>query len=225
VLFVHASIPRGGRGIPVNRLGLRLMAYLKQKRSVIVMPPSRDNGCFSRAVVVGLAWADNVGWKDRVRRNVGLRTALARELQSRTGIGFGLKCGPVEWRIFQELMGPAYSLIIVSRDAFNSIVYWGNPSATCKRVCLYLAEEHYHVITSICKFMGEKYVCPYCFAASRCLGVHTCDKTCYYCKSPGTCVAGERVTCKRCLVRHPSRPCYDEHVAKDLCSVRALCES
>lgn len=223
VLFVHASIPRGGRGIAPNRLGLRLMTFLKRKRCVLLMPPTRDNGCFSRAVVVGLAWADEVSWKRQTQRNVGLRTSLARALQRRTGIPLGLKCGPQEWRIFQARMGPAYSLIIVSSEAFNSIVYWGNPCAKAKRVCLYLADDHYHVITSICAFMGGMFVCPYCLGKSRSLGLHTCDKTCYYCKSSGMCVVGERVECKRCLVTHPSRPCYEEHLAKDLCAARALC--
>ena len=83
---------------------------------------------------------------------------LARDLHREAGVPEGVQCGPEEWKKFQAVLGENYSLVVLSRDFFNAVVFKGNPNAEHK-LYLYLAEAHYSVITSMKAYMERSYYC------------------------------------------------------------------
>ena len=63
-------------------------------------------------------------WGQQVRRDVKLQVSLANALMSRAGIPVNKPCGLSEWEKFQAVLGKI-SLVVVSREHFNTIVYYG----------------------------------------------------------------------------------------------------
>ena len=226
VMFVHAAIPHGGRGLPLSRAATKLSEYLKIKRTIITMLPDSKNMCFARALVVAIAEADKVSYRHRIRRNMKLQKRLAAVMHRRAGFPVGLMCGPEEWELFQEALGTRYSIVVVSRDHFNTVVYWGNKSEKSKVLGLYHAERHFHVILSLAAFMGESYVCPHCSRGSRSRAKHMCALTCYHCRTGGQCGPGREgdTMCRECNMSYPNAECYERHIASGICEDRKRCK-
>ena len=223
VTFVHAPLPAGGRGMSLNRVSTRLMDFLRSKRCIIQMPQVDDRLCFARAVGVGMCYARHHPSREKLRRSLKLQTTFAQVIMRRAGLVAGTMCGSREWDLIQRrVMSPGYSLVVLSRDHFNSIVYYGNKVEGSKEVCVYLAEEHYHVVTSLPKFFGMGYVCPHCYGKSLSRAKHVCKLTCYYCHAPGQCVASATTKyCTVCNINYPTSECYDRHLT--FCEQRKRC--
>ena len=227
VLFVHADLPYGGRGIPLSRATTRLMQFLSNKRSVITIKPDRHNLCFARALVVAAGEVDRVSYRIRLRRGVKMQSILARSLHADAKVPVGSPVGHTQWEQFQQAIGPQYSIVIVSRDHFNTVIFWGKPSEGAKVLSLYLVDKHFHVITKLSSFMGEGYVCPYCSGKSRSRALHVCNRSCYSCKGRGECVEGDGddgVRCGDCGMYYVTAACYDRHRASGLCERRRRCD-
>ena len=224
-IFVHAPLPGGGYGIPLSRASTRLLQFLEQKQTIIQIKKDPGRLCCARAIVVGLAYAGDHPRKVNIKRGVRYQCKLARAVMYKAGIPPGTLCGPEHWDSLQRVIGPDYSLTIVSRELFNSIVYRGNPGAS-RNVCLYVVGEHYHVITKLPAFFGVGYVCPYCLKTSDSIHVHTCDQTCYYCRAKGQCVAaGREMYCRQCNIRYPTETCHARHLTLGMCAKRSRCKS
>jgi len=144
-----------------------------------------------------------------------LRKKAAIKGNPEAGSGFA------EWEAFQRILAPRFSLVIVSRQAFNGVVYYGNPAGQ-SRLCFYLVDDHYHVITDLKKFMGTDYVCPHCLKKGGNMAAHKCHLTCYYCKRKGVCEKTRVKRCDKCGIVYPNDECYRVHVER-LCKKRKLC--
>ena len=118
------------------------------------------------------------------------------------------------------------SLVIVSRENFNSIVCYGNRKERAKRVSLYLTDGHCHTVTRLPAFLGWQYVCPFCTGYGDSKARHFCKMTCYYCRAPDQCKDREsdRVYCQSCNMICPTSACRDRHLASGFCAVRSRCK-
>ena len=194
--FVHADLPVGNRhmGLSSGQLSHRLMDMLRRKRTIIQIPKDQYGMCCARAIVVGMAQqvsgmsrTGKTPWGQQVRRYVKLQVRLANALMSRAGIPVNEPCGQPEWEKFQAVLGKI-SLVVVSKDHFNTIVYYGDGGKVRGSVvALYLADGHYHTITRLPTFLGVGYVCPDCFGSSVAARYHRCRYTCKFCASSGKC--------------------------------------
>ena len=224
LLFVHAPLPSGSRGLSSSRIPSRTSDFLRLKRSIIQIPVDEDAMCCARALVVALAYVDNhPRYNSLVKsKNCELQVRLARVLLRKAGLDERQPCGYPEWCVLQRVIGSRYSLVIVCRDLFDQIVYYGNPSAS-KVVSLFNIDDHYHVITRLPAFFGVGYVCPHCTALSRSKVFHRCSQTCYYCRAPGQCQIDDKVLCSRCNIGYPSRECFERHLSEGFCEKRSRC--
>jgi G:T-mismatch repair DNA endonuclease (very short patch repair protein) len=222
VIFVHAPLPGGGFGVPLSRMSLRLCEFLSSKRCIITMKRDRKRLCCARAIMTAMAYADKHSERRRIKRTLSLQISLAEQLMRRAGIVVGTECGPNEWALLQSVLGGNYALVIVSREHFNTIVYYGNPDAE-KRLCLYLAESHYHVITSLPAFFGTGYICPHCLGKSGSISLHLCDKTCRFCRIKGVCTERVRMYCEQCNMYYPNEDCMNRHKSVGICDNRYRC--
>lgn len=110
----------------------------------------------------------------RVKRYAKYQHLLSRyvgALYDRAGVVMGQMAGPNEWAAFQRVLSPRYDLVVISRDFFNGIVYRGNPAAS-KRIVLYHADQHFHVIRNLKGFLSENYLCPGCLQGFKRPGTH-----------------------------------------------------
>ena len=74
-------------------------------------------------------------WHEKVRRYRSIQVRLAKELLTEAGIGADESCRLPEWEKFQSVLSKkGFSLVVVSRDSFNTIVYHGGDG---RLVCLY----------------------------------------------------------------------------------------
>lgn len=223
VLFVHAPLPEGGRGLGAYHASAKTSDFLRRKRSLLRIPVDEYGMCFARAVVVGLAYVDgHRRLKCLVRRRSTLQVRLARALHHKAGVPSSRHCGFQEWEAFQRILGPSHSIVVVSRDMFDRIVYYGRPEAS-RPVCVYLVDGHYHVITRLAAFLGSGYVCPQCLSVCRSKVEHVCSSTCYYCRAAGECSVGVRVRCPECNMLYPNSQCFDRHISEGFCARRSQC--
>ena len=178
--FVHADLPVGnGRmGPSSGHLSHRLTDMLRRKRTIIQIPKDQYDMCCARAIVMGMAQlasgisrtgrtgkTGKTPWGQQVCRYVKLQVSLANALMSRAGIPVNKSCGLPEWEKFQAMLGNI-SLVVVSKDHFNTTVYYGGGKGGGQVVALYLADGHYHTITRLPTFLEVRYVCPDCFGSS-----------------------------------------------------------
>ena len=232
--FVHADLP-AGNGLMRPSCGLlshRLTDMLRRKKSIIQIPKDQYGMCCARAIVVGMAQlmsetprtpGKKTPWGQQVRRYLKLQVSLANALMSRAGIPVNKPCGLPEWEKFQAVLGKI-SLVVVSRDHFNTIVYYGGGKVRGRVVALYLADAHYHVITRLPAFLGVKYVCPDCFGSSVAARHHRCRLTCKFCAGSGKCLwEGDGQLCQDCNVVYPNASCASRHVLTGVCGNRRSC--
>ena len=165
-------------------------------------------------------------WGQQVRRYVMVQVKLANALMSRAGIPVNKPCGLSEWEKFQTVLGNI-SLVIVSKEHFNTIVYYGSgkrKKSGDRVVALYLADGHYHTITRLPGFLGVGYVCPDCFGSSVAARHHRCKFKCKFCASSGKCQwEGDGQLCQDCNVVYPNSSCMSRHVSTGVCSNRRIC--
>ena len=226
VTFVHAPLPAGGWGMPLSRISARLVDFLRSKRCIVQIAQVPDRLCFGRAVAVGMCYARRHALRKTIKDRLSLQTRLALAVMRRAGLVPGVECGSREWDAVQDrVLSPGYSLVVLSRDHFNSVVYYGNKSEGARVVCLYLAEGHYHVVTRLPAFFGTGYVCPHCYGPSPSRVRHVCKLTCYYCRAPGQCVkSGSAQYCAACNICYPTSGCYGRHLSKGFCERRVRCK-
>ena len=231
VTFVHAALPVGnGRlGVSKRQLSSSWVEMLGRKKSVIQIHRDEHDMCCARAIVVtvaqlNLAPAKRKGtpWHEKVRRYTSVQVRLAKELLAEAGIGADEPCGLPEWEKFQSVLSKKnFSLVVVSRDSFNTIVYHGGDG---KLVCLYLADNHYNVITRLPAFLGARYVCGHCFGRSRSAAHHRCKLSCEFCRGKSTCRwEGDGELCSACGITFRNATCLAGHVARGICDVRVAC--
>jgi G:T-mismatch repair DNA endonuclease (very short patch repair protein) len=189
------------------------------------MESDPHNLCFARAVYVAMIVLLNDPQRDLIRRHTRGQLGPAYALMRRAGVAYGTLCGHAEWERFQRLLGENCSLVVVCREYGNSIVFYGNPSTGVHRLCVYLAQGHYHVITRLPAFLGTVYVCPHCLRSSESRGEHNCSLTCSWCKHRGVCGGDgqEHVFCSRCNITFPSTTCHARHLSSGLCQQRTRC--
>ena len=135
VTFVHAALPVGnGRpGVSKRQLSSSWVEMLGKKKSVIQIPRDEHDMCCARAIVVAVAQLNRAPakrkgtpWHEKVRRYTSVQVRLAKELLAEAGIGADELCGLPEWEKFQSVLSKKnFSLVVVSRDSFNTVVYHG----------------------------------------------------------------------------------------------------
>ena len=204
---------------------------LRRKRTIIQIPKDQYGMCCARAIVVGMAQLTSgmsrtgkTPWGQQVRRYVKLQVSLANALMSRAGIPVNKPCGLPEWEKFQAVLGKI-SLVVVSKDHFNTIVYYGGGGKVRGLVvALYLADGHYHTVTRLPTFLGVGYVCPDCFGSSVAARHHRCRYTCKFCTGSGKCQwEGDGQLCQDCKVVYPNGSCASRHVLTGVCGNRRTC--
>ena len=231
VTFVHAALPVGnGRlGVSTRQLSSSWVEMLGRKKSIIQIPRDEHDMCCARAIVVAVAQLNRAPakrkrtpWHEKVRRYASVQVRLAKELLAEAGIGADEPCGLPEWEKFQSVLSKKnFSLVVVSRDSFNTVVYHGGDG---KLVCLYLADNHYSVITRLPAFLGARYVCGHCFGRSRSAAHHRCKLSCEFCGGKSTCGwEGDGEFCSACGITFRNATCLAGHVARGICDVRVAC--
>ena len=179
-------------GVSESQLSSSWVKMLGRKKSIIQIPRDEHDMCCARAIVVAVAQLNReparkqkTPWHEKVHRYTSIQVRLAKELLTEAGIGADEPCGLPEREKFQSVLSKkGFSLVVVSRHSFNTIVYHGGDG---KLVCLYLADNHYSAITRLPAFLGAHYVCGQCFGCSRSAAHHRCKLSCEFCGGKTTC--------------------------------------
>ena len=221
VLLVHAPIPAGGTWN--RRCRTRLATFLNEKKSIIQVKEAPNNTCCARAILYAKhsVDGDTVNVR-RFRKNPRRMEPLVINLHNSAGVPMGVMCALSEWERFQNSLGVEYSLVVLSRDHFNCIVYRGNPTAR-KTVAIYHADRHYHAITSLKAFLGRSYVCPVCLTGYSNRGEHNCEQKCSRCDGEGNCPVEHWKECAQCRRFYPSEKCFKQHKDNNVCGAYVRC--
>ena len=217
--IVHIEMPKGSG--KRKRDNIDLESYLESKRSIVRIK-NKDDLCLARALVVAIA---NIDKDSRYKlladsRRPAQRNA-AHELHQKAGVPLG-SCGISEVKQFQKYL-PEYEINIVSMDQGNSIIYPEQPCVVeTKRICLYLHNNHYDVITTMPGFLSRSYFCHMCRKSYNSTVEHLCDAMCKMCRGL-KCPFIEPRNCTDCGRMFKSQTCYDRH-KEPLGKGKSVCE-
>ena len=219
--FVHATLPRGGGKFDRRGVLLRLGRHLEKRRCLLKVTEDKSNLCCARAIVLCKAYADGTDFQ-LLRRSPFKQRLRAINLMKDANISRGTRCGPAEWKDFQNLLGPQYGLVVISQQFMNMVVYNGLPGAP-KKLILWQLGDHYHGVKSLATFYGKRSICTACLKSVHSLSNHRCDYTCFYCtKVGGGCVwVDSGVHCEYCGITYPNTTCLKDHAL--ICSKRRRC--
>ena len=219
--LIHAPLPGGGgrHHAPAN-----LQAALKTKKSIIQIPKHADNLCCARAIVTAKAKLDGHQQWNSIRQGCKIQRDLAVKLQRMAGIPIGTQCGPDEWKKFQDVIGPTYQLVVISRAFFNTVVFKGEVFSN-NQLYLYHADHHFSVITSMPAFLNRVYYCKQCNVGYQNPGGHTCKDGCTLCKASIKCGFQRWIPCSTCHRCFVSNSCYNRHLEDGICATVKACPS
>ena len=209
--FVHATLPRGGGKFYQRGVLMRLGHHLERRRCLLKVTEDKSNLCCSRALVLCKAYVDGMDFR-LLRRSPSKQRIRTINLMKDAGIPRCTRCGPTEWRDFQNLLGLEYGIVVISRQFMNMAVYNGLPGAP-KKLILWHLGEHYHGLKTLAPFYGKRSVCTACLKCVHDRSNHRCEYTCFYCtKAGGSCTwidAGEH--CEYCDITYPNASCLKDH--------------
>lgn len=117
VHLMHVGMPQGGAATRKKHYGLKLSKFFDNKQCIIRMK-NKDKHCLARTLVMDMAWQE---------RDSGYGSWLQTSRYHGQRIAVGVPeslCGLPEVVQFQEV-NPGYSIIILSAEHFNPIVYKG----------------------------------------------------------------------------------------------------
>jgi hypothetical protein len=224
VSIVHAKMPSGGGFARSINTSAKLSDFLTRKKSILNLKPDRFNLCCARAIVVGQAKLQKYHRMRRLKDSQSLQIKAAKQLHGCAGVSVGKLIGPREWAEFQAVLPKDTSLVVISHEYFNAIVFHGNNSAR-KKIVLFHAAKHYSLITSMTGFLSRCYVCTTCLTGYNNRGRHRCRYMCAYCKSTqGPCVKLESMFCQNCDLLFVSEDCLNNHLLSGLCGQDTRCK-
>ena len=206
----HVDMPEGGSGKSrKNRTEPNVTKYLYSKNTVITIK-NHDDLCLARALVVGIARAENASNYCYLRNDDRAQEIRARKLHADADVPLG-PCGLEEVRLFQRHL-TRYEINIVSPLQNNAIIYPSPEQAAPDKTPIYLLlhNNHYDVITKMPGFLNCAYFCHKCRIPYSNKFDHLCPKMCKSCRAY-ECVWDGAMTCDQCKRMFRSRACYDRH--------------
>ena len=198
--------------------------YAKGAKSVINVT-TRDKMCLARCLVIA-QWREKRATSptvyDVIRgKNSTLQTAEARKLCEACGVDPDAYASLGDVKRFERylnrgLESPRYRLVVFSQSHFFTPIYRGaNPQAPTS-IYLYLAENHYSLITTMKGFLKKDYFCDTCLKGFKKFDRHACALNCRAC---GTSLcqrvvggSGERHECDVCHRIFKSVRCFELHL-------------
>jgi len=224
--FIYTDIPAGrgytAKGKRFRPKTLRVEDMLVSKRSIIQISKHDDSLCLARALYVAKVYADcndktdaaHLRKRQSVRQSYGKQVMGAYSLHRQCGIEVVNKAYDLEdVKCFQQKL-PEYQIVVLSKDFFNAVVYYGPPQT--KKLILYEADKHYHVITELNAFFSETdYWCWTCMKQYRNMREHAeCRQVCNLCLH-ATCFNSDLPLdwklCKDCNRFLKNDMCYRKH--------------
>ena len=189
---IHMSMPTGGKG--TKRSEVNLEKHLENKKSIIRIR-NEDDLCMARALVVAKAKVDkDPQYKSMTNRRGTVQTRMAQELHQNAGVPFG-PCGILQAKQFQAYL-IEYQISTVSKEYGDKVIYAGPEKD--RRICLYMHNNHYDVITKMPGFFARNYYCHTYKKAYNNQEKHRCPNACKCCRFPTECPEVSWLTCHDC---------------------------
>jgi len=189
---------------------------------IVKMGNKNDNLCCPRAIVTGIArlhMNDSPAHKTRyesIRKGDTNRCTVQKTEAKQLMIDAGLAnhtglIGEPELTKLQACL-PAYCLKVFFKCTGNELWYRGPPNKDME-VCLYLADGHYGLVTSIAAFHSHSYYCHTCDKPYSNKDKHRCNNSCGRChRTTSNCPKNTYLhECKDCNMFFPTLDCLDEH--------------
>ena len=171
--ITHAKKPVGSRG---SQFYSTFSKYLEAKKCIIRISNS-DELCCARAIATAKAkLGKHCDWNS-IRQGRTIQQKLAVQLHTQANVAQG-RCGIDEIKQFQAVLHD-FQIIVVSFDHMNSVIYSGPEQK--KKICLYLHDGHYDVITSMSAFYNSIYFCFKCNKGYDRIEKHKCNNACRCC--------------------------------------------
>ena len=159
----HIVNPAGGRARKFDGPPEQLAAL--KKRSIITIPPSDDNLCFVKALVIAMlhskndkryrTWTKNK--QDCAPTKQFMR--MARDLHARANVEEGI-VDSRQYAAFQAVLAPEFRLMVYRGRRKEALICAGPPEG--KAIYLYLSGSHYNVITNPSAFLCASQLCEDC---------------------------------------------------------------
>ena len=248
--IVTARLPFGGKRNKSQPIAEE--KWLKQSSSILVVK-NRDENCFSRALVIGLAhllqglvtsmaprgrplppqWvADDTVchklWGRNTCHNVVRReqrqARLAADLRHKAGLADG-RAGVAEMKTVQTNYLTRLGIrLVVFAKRYHGMVIFRGPSDLPRHLYLYYYSEHFAVLTSPQAFLNRSYFCEFCVKGFDVRNHHRCERTCHRCqKINGMPCQGDLTRCDHCLMWFAGEDCYDHHIDLGTCQRTRYC--
>lgn len=229
-LVLRLSVTKNLRGNG-KRCPYPITVEERNKRSHSTVAIDIDTNCLFHAVVLGIAYADDVPAKlkellrkDRAQR----RTVKAAELCSAAGLTWGALGTFEVVKQLQDHLQPSYTITVVEKNDARNRLFYGGPQG--KNVYLQYSEEngdgHFDLITKMHTAIAHnrKFYCPPCHAAYKDRMGHKCGHTCPSCFSFGIC-SGPEATCTTCHRVFQGAECMTTHKTNYICQSIRFCPS
>ena len=231
--LIITKVPEGkGRRFKPNTLKVEDM--IKSKKSIIKIGKGRDNLCLAKAICVAKMYVDFPSKTDKVHKkkrkaliqSTGLQLLGAHNLLALCGISDKKTSYDLsDVKVFQEKLKD-YQIIVVSHQFYNAIVFQGPPSI--KRLILYEANKHYHVITGLKAFFCETdFYCFVCMEKYRLFTEHAaCRLLCKTCMHNDCFQANLELDwhyCNNCNRYFKNKLCFERHSMKPTDRSNAIC--
>jgi hypothetical protein len=212
----------GGKGRRFKPATLKIEDMIKSKTSIIRISKGKDSLCLAKALCVAKTYTDfpskqHAKMRKALIQSAGLQLLGAKNLHSECNISdkkpyYDL----LDVKAFQEKL-IEYQIIVVSHQFYNAIVFQGPPSV--KKLILYQADKHYHVITGLKAFFSETdFYCYICMEKYNLFTEHTaCRSLCRTCMH-GDCFQAnleiEWHYCDKCNRYFKNKLCFERHSIK-----------
>ena len=200
--ITHARKPVGGRGA---QFWSTFREFLHKKQCIIRIT-NADELCCARAIVTAKARLEKHSDWNSIRLGREIQRKLALQLHSQANVPHG-KCGIDEIKKFQALLQD-HQIIVVSFEHMNSVIFSGPEQE--EKICLYLHDGHFDLITSMSAFYNSTYFCFKCNKGYAHRESHKCNNACRCCHKIHS-EEGPWTHCIDCNRYFAGKTCFDMH--------------
>jgi G:T-mismatch repair DNA endonuclease (very short patch repair protein) len=204
-------VPRG-YGRCRTRVYASVEEFIKTNGGIIEIK-NEDNKCLAHAIVLGMAFINNVPNAKHLQVDKMRMEEKVEELLDLAGISLENGGSLEELIELQRVLPPEVQIVVFVENDGKKVFFKGNVESPKTHIYLFLHNNHYNLIRSICQFHACSYFCNACYKPYDNKAQHRCIYMCQGCRGFPACRKqnSEYSICFDCEREFMSIICYKNH--------------